>query len=124
MPWQHCNNWYNTEDCISMEEIKNLKCGQQNIVNETAITTTARSIIINQSLPLKKLLFSNRKITNSTSSIGTNRHEQYDIEMICQRLSNRTSPTEEFFKSVISLLHLLYLVEFFNIFFFLNFLML
>nr|XP_027203129.1 sodium-dependent dopamine transporter-like [Dermatophagoides pteronyssinus] len=109
MPWQHCNNWYNTEDCISMEEIKQLKCGQQqpkqqttmmmDIINQTT-TTTQRSILINQSLPLKKLLLSNRKIINSTTAMIMNREQpeqEYDIEMICEKLSNRTSPTEEFF---------------------------
>lgn len=112
MPWQHCNNWYNTEDCISMEEIKQLKCGQQqpkqqttmmmDIINQTT-TTTQRSILINQSLPLKKLLLSNRKIINSTTAMIMNREQpeqEYDIEMICEKLSNRTSPTEEFFKLV------------------------
>lgn len=79
MPWQHCDNWYNTQDCISMDEIKKLKCDQNHL--------KAIHLTINQSLPLKQLLKSNSSAEQSL-----------DIALICQRLSNRTSPTEEFFK--------------------------
>ena len=56
MPWQHCKNTYNTERCISMDDIKKLCQGE-----------------------------------GSQADIEENRLE-------CAKLSNRTSPTEEFFK--------------------------
>lgn len=70
MPWQHCNNWYNTEDCISMDSIRALKCGQ-------------------------------RQVNVTRSALGAFSEEeqlQQELRTQCDKLSHRTSPTEEFFK--------------------------
>jgi len=57
MPWQHCNNDFNTPSCISMEDIK-------------------------------------RECKLGVGKAAAN----YSTRVDCSKLSNRTSPTEEFFK--------------------------
>ena len=59
MPWQHCNNDFNTANCISMDDIRSL-CGSR----------------------------------DDQGSLPQN------VSTECAKLSNRTSPTEEFFKYV------------------------
>ena len=126
MPWQHCNNYFNTPNCISIDDIR-LLCGGRGAAKGNPKVTTLNFITANLQNPylpsidaetrIKKSAHNSTFTTSSSLSLSDDQsyynhnHHHYDrnddhnnnnnYDDRCIKLFNRTSPTEEFFKQVL-----------------------
>ncbi|KPM05540.1 sodium-dependent noradrenaline transporter-like protein 1 [Sarcoptes scabiei] len=92
MPWQHCGNWYNTQYCISMDEIKLLRY-QSNVTEENLDRLSEIGFINKSDVLFKNYLY--KDANSNGNKFSDSRFEKSSIAF--HKLSNRTSPTEEFF---------------------------